>query len=84
MLFYLLHYIFVRYGALKSSQIIENLHNGFLRQIVGLKENTPIYMLHAELGRHPIQINIKSRSLPIVNEKNQLYTAMLKDEENLF
>ena len=47
----------------ENSQIIENLHNDFLRQIINLRKSTPIYMLHAELGRHPIQINIKSRMI---------------------
>ena len=57
----------------ENNQIIENLHNDFLRQIINLRKSTPIYMLHAELGRHPIQINIKSRMigfwLSIVNGK---------------
>ena len=43
----------------EKSQIIEKLHNDFLRQIINLTKNAPIYMLHAELKRHPIQINIK-------------------------
>ena len=47
----------------ENSQIIENLHNDFLRRIINLRKSTPIYMLHAELGRHPIQINIKSRMI---------------------
>ena len=47
----------------ENSQIIENLHNGFLRQIINLRKKSPIYVLHAELGRHPIQINIKSRMI---------------------
>ena len=47
-------------------------------------------MLHAELGRHPIQINIKSRMtgfwLSIVNGKESklsksLYSIMLKEHE---
>ena len=38
----------------ENSQIVENLYNDFLRHIVGLKKSTPIYMLHPELGRHPI------------------------------
>ena len=44
----------------ENSQIILNLHINFLRQIITLRKSNPIYMLHAELGRHPIQINIKS------------------------
>ena len=43
-----------------NSQIIENLHNYFLKQINNLRKGTPIYLLYAELGRHPIQIDIKS------------------------
>ena len=74
----------------ENSQIIENLHNDFLRQIINLRKSTPIYMLHAELGRHPIQINIKSRTigfwLSIVNGKESklsklLYSIMLKEHE---
>ena len=47
----------------ENSQIIKNLHNDFLRQIINLRQSTPIYILHAELGRHSIQINIKSRMI---------------------
>ena len=42
---------------------IENLQNDFLRHIVNLRKSTPIYMLQAELGRHAIKINIKSRMI---------------------
>ena len=75
----------------ENSQIIENLHNDFLRQIINLRKKYPyIYMLHAELGRHPIQIYIKSRMigfwLSIVNGKESnlsklLYSIMLKEHE---
>ena len=90
MLFYLLHYMVAKYGTLKIAKIIENLHNDFLRQIINLKKSTPIYVLHAELGQHPIQINIKSRMigfwLSIVNGKESklsklLYSIMLKEHE---
>ena len=39
----------------ENSQIIENLHNDFLRQTINLRKSTPfyIYVLHAELGRNP-------------------------------
>ena len=74
----------------ENSQIVENLHNDFLRQITNLRKSTPIYMLHAELGRHPIQINVKSRMfgfwLSIVNGKESklsklMYSIMLKEHE---
>ena len=68
----------------ENCQIIENMHNDFLRHIVGLKKSTPIYMLHAELGRHPIQIDIKSRMigfwLSIINGKgSKLSTTYVHD-----
>ena len=74
----------------ENSQIVENLHNDFLRHIVGSKKSTPIYVLHAVLGCHPIQINIKSRMigfwLSIVNGKGSkisklLYTIMFNEQE---
>ena len=46
-----------------NSQIIENLHDDFLRQIINLRKSTHIYILLAALGRHPIHINIKSRMI---------------------
>ena len=70
----------------ENCQIIKNLRNDVLRQIINLRKSTPIYMLHEELGRHPIQINIKSRMiglwLSIVNGKESklsklLYSIML-------
>ena len=72
------------------SQIIENLHKDFLRQIINLRKSTPLYTLHAELGRRAIQINIKSRMigfwLSIANGKESklsklLYSVMLKERE---
>ena len=77
----------------ENSQIIENLHDDFLRHIVELRKSKPIYMLQAQLGRHPIQINIKSRMigfwLSIVNGKESkssklLHTIMLKEKEKGF
>lgn len=47
----------------QNTQVIENVYNQFLRSITGLRKSTPIYMLHAEMGRHPIDILIKSRTI---------------------
>ena len=72
----------------ENIQLIEHLHNEFLRRITNLRKSTPIYMLHAELGRRPIEINIKSRMigfwLSLVNGKETklskiLYQKMLHD-----
>ena len=54
----------------EKSQIIDNWHNDFLRQIINLRKSIPIYMLHAELGRHSIQININYQ---LSMEKNPNY-----------
>ena len=76
----------------ESSQIIENLHNDFLSHIINLRKSTPIYMLHAELGRHPIQIDIKSRMVSFwlsgvhgkESKLSELMAIMLKDQEKRF
>ena len=62
--------------SLKIAKLLK-IYIDFLRQIINLRKSTPIYMLHAQLGRHPIQIIIKSRMtgfwLPIVNGKESKY-----------
>ena len=72
----------------ENTQLIENLHYEFLRRITNLKKSTPIYMLHAESGPLPIEINIKNRMvgfwLSIVNGRetklsNILYKIRLHD-----
>ena len=40
----------------ENSQIIEKLHNDFLRQIINLRKSTPIYMLHADSDLYKIYI----------------------------
>jgi hypothetical protein len=46
---------------------IEQFHCNFLRRITKTKKSTPRYMLYAELGRHPIDITIKSRMVKFWN-----------------
>ena len=75
----------------QNVQIIENVHNQFLRNITNLRRSTPIYMLHAELGRYPIELFIKSRMIgfwiSIVNCDNTKITKilynMLSNESNM-
>lgn len=40
-------------------EIIERIHTEFLRKITNARKSTPKYILYAELGRHPIEIDIK-------------------------
>lgn len=72
----------------QNIQILENLHNEFLRNILILRKSTPIYMLHAELDRWLLQINIKKRMvgywISIINGKQSklsklLYTILLNE-----
>lgn len=74
----------------ENTEIIEKLHNEFLRKITGLRKSTPIYILQAELGRYPLKINIKIRMLnywfSVVNGKQNklsylVYKSMLNDSE---
>ena len=48
------------YGNL---EIIEPIHTEFLRKITKSRKSTPKYMLYAELGRHPIEVDIKTRTI---------------------
>ena len=44
-------------------EIIERVQTEFLRKITRSRKSTPKYMLFAELGRHPIQIDVKVRMI---------------------
>ena len=45
----------------ENLDIIEKVHNDFLRKITLARKSTPLYMLYGELGRIPIKLIIKSR-----------------------
>jgi len=45
----------------ENLDMIEAVHLEFLRKITNSKKSTPAYILYGELGRHPIEIIIKSR-----------------------
>ena len=57
----------------QNAQVLENVHNEFLRNILKFRKSTPLYTLHTELGRNPFILNIKSRMIcywiSIVNRK---------------
>ena len=44
-----------------NTNMIDVLHNQFLRSITKLRKSTPTYMLYAELGRVPIDLHIKKQ-----------------------
>ena len=56
----------VKYGAWKMFKFLKEFMH-FLRRITKTKNSTPHYMLYAELGRHPIDITIKSRMIGFWN-----------------
>lgn len=45
----------------ENLQMFERIHNSFLRSVIKCRKSTPLYMLYGELGRHPIEITIKTR-----------------------
>lgn len=51
----------------EDNKILERVHCEFLRKISHLKKSTPLYMLYAEFGRHPIDITIKTRMIGFWN-----------------
>ena len=74
----------------QNTQITENVHNDFLRNILKLRKSTPLYILYAELGRRPLQINIKNLMIgfwiSIINGKkskltNLLYNTLYNENE---
>ena len=71
----------------QNTKMIDLVHNQFLRNITKLRKSTPEYMLYAELGRRPLEIQIKSRMigfwLSLVNGSQskiskKLYDIMLR------
>jgi hypothetical protein len=44
-----------------NNDIIEKVHLKFCKLLLHLKLSTPLYMIYGELGRYPLEIDIKSR-----------------------
>ena len=74
----------------QNAQIIENVHNEFLRNILNLRKSTLMYILHGALGRKTLQINIKNRMIAywisIINGKqsklpNLLYNILVLETD---
>ena len=77
----------------ENLDMLEAVHNDFLRKLTKSRKSTPIYMLHGELGRYPIAVTIKSRMIAfwsrmLSGDKNKLsfciYNYMLHLRNNNF
>ena len=73
-----------------NTNLIENVHNQFLRSITKLRKSTPIYMVYAELGITPVDVHIKSRMIgfwiSVLNKENTrlsklMYNIMLNESK---
>ena len=47
----------------ENLEMIEKVHNDFLRKITLARKSTPLYMLYGEFGRFSIEVIIKSRMI---------------------
>ena len=47
----------------ENIDMIEKVHNDFLRKITNSRRSTPMYILYSELGRTPLNIIIRSKMI---------------------
>lgn len=75
----------------ENLEILEKVHNYFLRRLTKARKSTPIAFLHGELGRYPMSVIIKSRMISfwirLITGKAdklslQIYKHMLSDTNN--
>ena len=52
----------------ENIDIIEKVHNTFLRKITNSRKSTPMYILYGELGRYPISVVIYGRMIAYWNK----------------
>jgi hypothetical protein len=46
-----------------KNEVLERVHLKFYKILLNLKSSTPNYMVYGELGRYPIDIDIKVRTI---------------------
>ena len=46
-----------------KNEVLERVHLKFCKILLNLKSSTPNYMVYGELGRYPIDIDIKVRTI---------------------
>lgn len=65
----------------ENVDMIEKVHNDFLRKITLARKSTPLYMLYGESGRFPIDLTIKSRMIGywnrLMNSKETKLSCLL-------
>jgi hypothetical protein len=53
----------LQYSCLNNNDIVEKIHLKLCKTLLNLKTSTPSYMVYCELGRYPIYIDIKIRTV---------------------
>ena len=48
-----------KYGDLETNDVLEKVHLKFCKMILNVMTSTPNNMIHGELGRYPVEIDIK-------------------------
>ena len=65
----------------ENLDILERVHLKFCKLILHLKQTTPSFIVYAELGRHPIHIDVKIRMLnflcKLINDKESKIACLL-------
>jgi hypothetical protein len=72
----------------ENLDLLEKVHNDFLRKLTNARRSTPINFLYGELGRYPISIVVKSRMISfwnrlLIGDGNKLSEQIFKYMVNL-